>query len=187
MPHPRPGRLPFLALVLALLAAGPVFAATPPPGILPTGSVYVTTLPAGADVWLDGSYIGHSPKLIDGLLLGRHALTVAKTGWVGRDLAVTIADPSAPVMASVVLDKSDAFAVPGTGSLVLHGSGPLPPSILVDGAPVALTKGTCTLPVGPHTVAIATPRGRMTRRVTIYADMTTEIIVRDEPESEGTK
>jgi hypothetical protein len=187
MPLRRLRRLLPLALVLALLGAGAAFAATPPPGIPATGSVYVTTLPSGADVWLDGAYLGHTPKLIDGLALGRHALTVVKAGWQGRDLALTIADPAAPVTASVVLDKSDAYDARGSGALVLHGSTPLPPSILVDGSPVALTKGSCTLPVGLHTVAISTARGRMTRRVTIYADMTTEIIVREEPDNEGAK
>ena len=33
-------------------------------GVAPTGGVYVTTLPAGADVWVDGTYLGHSPIVL---------------------------------------------------------------------------------------------------------------------------
>ncbi len=174
----------FLVITLALSAAA-VRAATPPPA--PGGSVYVTTLPEGADVWLDSVYVGHSPKLIDGLAAGRHSLTVAKAGWQSRDLAVNVADGGTPILTSVALDRSDAIPTRGTGHLIVHSSDPLPPSIQVDGSAVGLTKGSCDLPAGPHTVVMLTPHGRITRRVTIYADMSTEVIVREEAEGEGAK
>ena len=50
------------------------------------GGMYVSTLPADADVWVDGAYIGRSPLLIEGLGEGRHALTVTKAGWVSQEL-----------------------------------------------------------------------------------------------------
>jgi hypothetical protein len=184
-----PALLPSFVLVLALLSAGPGGAATLAPGQPtppPTGSVYVTTFPSGADVWLDGMYVGHSPKLIDALALGRHTLTVAKAGWEGRDLVVNITDSATPVLVDTALDHSDAVFARGNGRLVVHGD-PVPASIFVDGTAVGLTKGTCDLPAGSHMLVLFTPHGRITRRVTIYADMTTEIVVRDEPEAEGAK
>jgi hypothetical protein len=183
----RPPLLRFLlVLALALSASAGVRAATPP-AAPPSGSVYLTTLPSGADVWLDGMYIGHSPKLIDGLTVGRHSLSVAKAGFQGRDLPVVVQDSGAPVLTSVSLDRSDAFATRGIGHLVVHGTDPLPASVAVDGSTVVLNKGACDLAAGPHTIVLITARGRMTRRVTIYADMTTDVIVRDESDGEGAR
>lgn len=175
------------ALVLASGTGGQAATPSPPPTAPASGSVYVTTLPSGADVWLDGMYIGHSPKLVDGLIVGRHTLTVAKAGWQGRDIPVMIGDGGIPQLISAALDRSDAFPVRGMGHLIVHSPDPLPATIEVDGATVALTRGTCDLPAGPHTLILITLRGRMTRRVTIYADMTTEVVVRDEAEGEGAK
>jgi hypothetical protein len=172
-----------LAISLAFTAAAQ--AATPPPAS--GGTVYVTTLPSGADVWLDGVYIGHSPKLVDGLAAGRHSLTVVKAGWQSRDLAVSVSDGGAPILTSVALERSEAIPTRGIGHLVVHSSDPLPPTIQVDGSAVGLNKGTCDLPAGSHVIVLFMPRGRITRRVTIYADMSTEVIVREETDSEGAK
>jgi hypothetical protein len=150
--------------------------------------MYVTTLPAGADVWLDGMYIGHSPKLVDGLTIGRHSLSVAKAGWQGRDLPVTIPESGGPVIASLALERSEATIAPrGIGRLVLHTNEAPPSSIIVDGSPVALSKGACDLPAGSHVVVIQTRYGRVTRRVTIYGEMSTDMIVREEADGEGAK
>ncbi len=48
---------------------------------VPTGSLYVTTLPTGADVWIDGTYVGRSPLVLGGLAGGRHTVGLTKTGW----------------------------------------------------------------------------------------------------------
>jgi hypothetical protein len=183
--RPLTQRLTFV-LALALWTCGGAGAATPPPAP-PSGAVYVTTLPSGADVWLDGMYIGKSPKLVDGLAVGHHTLSVAKAGFQGRDLPLGIVDSPVPLLTSVSLDRSDAMAARGTGHLLLHGTDPLPASVVVDGTAVALTRGACDLPAGPHTIVLYTGRGRMTRRVTIYADMATDVIVREEAEGEGAK
>jgi len=51
-------------------------------GAAPTGAIFVTTLPSGADVWLDGTYVGHAPVVVDALAVGAHHLTL--TGRAGR-------------------------------------------------------------------------------------------------------
>jgi len=69
---------------------------------LPSGGVYVTTLPGGADIWIDGTYVGHSPVLVDALLSGHHAITLAKAGWNVQEVDVNIS-PSAVTMSSTRL------------------------------------------------------------------------------------
>src|SRR5579863_7352681 len=71
---------------LPISGAADVQSATPtspaPSATLPPhGGAYITTLPAGAEVWLDGSYLGRTPAFVDDLLPGRHALTVSRSGW----------------------------------------------------------------------------------------------------------
>lgn len=176
-----------LALALTGGTGGQAATPSPVPAAPAGGSVYITTLPSGADVWLDGAYLGHSPKLVDGLIAGRHTVTVAKAGWQGRDIPLAIGETGTPTLISALLDRSDAFPVRGTGQLVVHSIDALPATIEVDGATVPIPKGTCELAAGAHTLVLVTPRGRMTRRVTVYADMATEIVVRDEAEGEGSK
>lgn len=170
-------------LLLALLTARPAGAATPLP--VETATVYVTTLPSGADVWIDGTYVGHSPKLIGALPLGHHVVTVAKAGWEGGDHPLELVDPSRPVLESIALDPGDT-SLGGSGRLALHAEA-LPPEIVVDGSPVRLVGGGCALAAGTHTVVLYTARGRITRRVTIYAEMTTDVVVRDESDPDEPK
>lgn len=181
-------------VALTLLGTAPAWAAPTPlplpppvPAAPATGSLYIDTVPTGADVWLDGTYAGRSPKLVDALALGRHTVTVAKAGWQGRDLAVSVTDADVPTIATIALGPGEATPSRGNGRLALHSNDPLPATVFVDGSGVALSKGGCDLPAGVHTIVLFTTHGRLTRRVTIYADMTTDVFVREEGDSEGAK
>jgi hypothetical protein len=59
-------------------------------GTLPetTGSLSVTTTPAGADIAIDGEVKGITPAMISGLSPGTHTLTITKAGY--RDFSTTI-------------------------------------------------------------------------------------------------
>src|SRR5665213_2587339 len=70
---------------LAAIAACVIFLAA-----VPTGSLYVTTLPSGADVWIDGTYAGRSPLVLGGLVAGRHTVGLTKTGWDPLQLEVSV-------------------------------------------------------------------------------------------------
>src|SRR5476649_1199080 len=59
-------------------------------GAVPTGALYVTTLPSSVDVWVDGTYVGHSPLVLDALAAGRHTVSLTKTGWQSQDLEVSV-------------------------------------------------------------------------------------------------
>ncbi len=143
-------------------------------GSAPTGGVYVTTLPAGADVWVDGTYLGHSPVLLDALPAGSHHLTLTRTGWTSQDLGVTVV-ASATVTASVVLARDGRSAV-GTGTIAIHGV--TVGSVLVDGETKTLGKdGTLNVDAGTHDVALVLPQGKITRSVTVYPQMRTDVVV----------
>ena len=77
-------------LLGACLVATAIVAPTSAIAETATGGTYVTTLPTGADVWFDGTYVGRSPVVVDGLTEGRHALSILKAGWQPQDGTVTI-------------------------------------------------------------------------------------------------
>jgi len=138
------------------------------------GSVYLNSLPIGADVWVDGSYIGRTPILLDGLRAGKHAVTVTKTGWRVEEVDEHIV-AGVTVMSSVQLDPVKATA--SRGSLTLHG--------LAAGARVRLDSGTWgppqssyILPAGAHRLAVK-DRGQLSARtLEIYPDQVTHVLCR---------
>src|SRR5579863_935636 len=103
--------MPLAGIVLSIILAtssGPTQPATgahprPAATFPPHGSAYVTSLPASASAWLDGTYIGSTPVYIDDLLPGRHSVTLSSAGWqpqtVTFDVAVGRIAPVSIVMA----------------------------------------------------------------------------------------
>jgi hypothetical protein len=160
----------FAGLVLA--AALPERAAA-----VTTGTIYLTTLPSGADTWVDGQYIGRTPLLIDALGLGSHTVTTAKTGWLSREVKVSVTDDKPFQFVDVQLDR-DTSAPPVNGTLSLHAGIPIK-NVDVDGLPVKLAAGRrIDLPPGEHDILVETARDRFKRRVEIYPDITTNVVLR---------
>ncbi len=157
----------------AILAAFVLAVQASPAG----GAIYLTTLPSGADTWVDGAYIGHSPVLVDALGLGKHTITAAKTGWVSRELRVTVSDRDPLQFIDVQLER-DPSAAPVNGTLAFHAGLPIR-TVTVDGTPVKLSSaGKLDMAPGEHTVAVETSGGRFERQVDIYPDTTTNVVVR---------
>jgi hypothetical protein len=151
------------------------FAAVTLLGAAPTGAIFVTTLPSGADVWLDGTYVGHTPVLVDALATGAHHLTLTRTGWTPEDLAVAITQAQTQTT-SVVLVR-DGKTSEGLGTIAIHAPEHLG-GMTVDGAPATLGKdGTLAVSAGTHDVTIATPQGKQTRTVTVYPQTRTEVVL----------
>ncbi|MBP2133053.1 hypothetical protein J2128_000974 [Methanomicrobium sp. W14] len=46
-----------------------------------TGSIYVTSVPNNAMVYIDGSYVGNTPQLSSGISPGNHNVQITKTGY----------------------------------------------------------------------------------------------------------
>jgi hypothetical protein len=149
-------------------------------GASPTGGVYVTTLPAGADVWVDGTYLGRSPVVLDALTTGTHRLTLTRTGWSTQDVPVNVL-PATTVTASVILVREGKLAN-GSGTIVFHGE--QVGRVLVDGEPTPLAKdGTVAAGAGTHDVTIALPQGKITRTVTVYPQTRTDVVLLGEAET----
>jgi len=148
---------------------------------MPTGATYVTTLPSGADVWCDGTYVGRSPLLVDGLVEGRHTISMLKGGWTAQELNIAVVRGTV-AMASSRLSSGKRQPV-GTGvesgTLVVRDT-PAGAEIFLDGSPlVSVPSRGLVLPAGTHELAVRTARGRSTRAVTIYPDLTTDVIARE--------
>ncbi len=146
-------------------------------GAVPTGAIYVTSLPSGADVWLDGTYVGHSPVILDALSTGRHTVSLNRTGWNSQDVDVSVVAGTTS-LSSVALTRAGGPALHGgSGSFIVHG---VPTrSLLLDGTPLGPDPaGIYTVPSGTHELVALTEQGKMTRDITIYPDMRTDVVLR---------
>jgi len=161
-----------VALVACVVASTSAVQASPG-----SGAIYLTTLPSGADTWVDGAYVGHSPVLVDALGLGKHTITAAKTGWVSRELRVAVSDRDPLQFIDVQLER-DPSAASVNGTLALHAGIPIR-TVTVDGTPVKLSAaGKLDIAPGEHTIGVETSGGRFERQVDIYPDTTTNVVVR---------
>ena len=152
-----------------------VFCAVALLGAAPTGAIFVTSLPSGADVWLDGTYVGRSPVVVDALAVGAHHLTLTRTGWTAEDLAVAIA--SAQTQTSSVVLVRDGKTAESGGTIAIHATDHLG-ALAIDGQPAALTKdGTISVSAGTHDVTITSPQGKQTRMVTVYPQTRTDVVL----------
>jgi hypothetical protein len=151
------------------------FAAVVLLGAAPTGAIFVTSLPSGADVWLDGTYVGRSPVVVDALAVGAHHLTLTRTGWNAEDLAVAIAAAQTQTT-SVVLTR-DGKTTEAPGTIAIHAADRVG-AVAIDGEPAAPAKdGTLSASAGTHDVTITAAQGKQTRTVTVYPQTRTDIVL----------
>ena len=169
-----------LGAVAALATAVPTAAGAG----TPSGRVYVTTLPSGADIWVDGTYVGRAPVLVDALFAGKHAISVTKSGWIVREAVVDV--PAGGVAMSSVRLAPGAHGGPGgTGSILVRAM-PAGATLALDGAALANPLGsTVAVSAGPHRLTLTTPRGPMTRGIDVYPDTVSAIVLQAVP-SAGT-
>lgn len=145
--------------------------------VLPFGGVYVTSLPSGADVWVDGSYIGRTPVIIDGLREGKHAITVTKSGWRVSEIDQDVAAAST---AAVNVQLSPASPTLARGSVAVHG---LQPGAKVSfdhqaWQPLQTRYGITS---GGHHLSVKEAQGKFERDITVYPDETTHVVFRAAP------
>lgn len=161
---PRPALVAVCAFVILL-------------GAVPTGALYVTTLPTAADVWLDGTYVGHSPVVLDAISAGRHTVSLNRTGWNSTDVDVSVV-AGTTASSSVVLTRARSIRS-GDGSFTVKGV--VPRSLQLDGSALAPDPtGTYMVPSGTHELVALTAAGKMTRTITVYPDMLTDVVLRDD-------
>ena len=144
----------------------------------PTGALYVTPLPSGADVWIAGTYTGHSPLVLDALAAGRHTVSLTKTGWVPQNLDVSIVAGST-ALSSVEMQRAAGRLRTELGSIAIRGM--TVKSMQIDGLPLAPDKdGFYGVRAGLHEIVAMTTAGKVTRTVTVYPEMRTDVVLRDD-------
>ncbi len=162
-------RLAAVAACLVLLAASP------------TGSLYVTTLPSGADVWIDGTYVGRTPLVAGALATGRHTLGITKTGWNPLQLDVTVV-ASQTTVSSTKLDPARGGLRAGLGSIAIHGDAG--GAVFIDGVkPPRAKDGTFAVPAGTHELSVRGARMRITREVTVWPQTRTDVVLQPDVEA----
>lgn len=138
------------------------------------GSLYLNSLPSGADVWVDGSYIGRTPILLDGLRAGRHSITVTKTDWKVEEVDQTVI-AGTTVMASVELEPVKIGDV--RGSMELHGVA-RGARVRIDSGAWDSARSSYVLPAGSHRVSVKEHGQIAERPVMVYPDQTTHVLFR---------
>jgi hypothetical protein len=121
-----------------------------------TGSIYATSLPQGASVYVDGRYYGPAPQLASGLSPGYHQVRLSLQGfqdWSGQILVTS----GGTTTVSQTLYASPTTAptqVPGTGTLEVLSS-PSGAQVYLDNVYMGITP--ITLPqvtAGSHVVLL---------------------------------
>jgi hypothetical protein len=151
-----------LLAVFTLLAAG----------VLPFGGLYISSLPSGADVWVDGSYIGRTPLLIDGLRAGKHAVTVTKAGWKVEEVDQNVS-PGVTTPATVQLEPIKPLH--SHGEIALHGLDRAA-KISLDGGPWRDLNAEFDAPVGTHHLSVREPQAKFERMILVYPAQTTHVL-----------
>ncbi|HTV73384.1 MAG TPA: PEGA domain-containing protein [Candidatus Acidoferrales bacterium] len=149
-----------------------------------SGGVYVTTLPSGADVWVDGTYCGPSPVLVDALAQGRHAITLTKTGWNVQEVDVDIPGGGITLSSTKLAPGTRGGETATTGTVVVRGLA-AGAKISIDGAPPQAVSGPMTFPAGSHTVTFDGAQGATTRSFTVLPETTSELVLHDIPTTEA--
>jgi hypothetical protein len=77
-----------------------------------TGSLFVNTTPAGAQLMLDGIAAGMSPATLPDIIQGSHLLNISKEGFATQSIPVLIST-NQTTTADIVLLPSGGTAMPG--------------------------------------------------------------------------
>ncbi len=102
-------------------------------------------------------------------------------GWQGQQLDVSVVGGQT-ALSSARLDRLDGAKVRALpGSIALHGL--VPGATRLDGAAVEPAKdGTIPAPAGTHQLVVRTPRGRITRTVTVWPQTRTDVVLTEDVE-----
>ncbi|MDH7510234.1 MAG: PEGA domain-containing protein [Methanolinea sp.] len=122
-----------------------------------TGSIYVTSLPSGASVYVDGTYYGPSPQLASGLPPGYHQVRISLSGfqdWIGN---VMVNSGETTRISQTLSVTPTPTQVSGTGSLSIQ-SNPAGASVYLDNEYMGITPLVLySIAPGTHTVLLTHP------------------------------
>ena len=144
------------------------------------GAIFIASLPSGADIWLDGTFVGESPILVSAVTPGHHVISVSKAGFTVQDVGVDVGDNGEPLMESVRLTAM-ASAFRQTGSLAIRSdiAGGV---VYLDGSPIGrLPVASRRLAAGNHHVEVRAKGETVARDVDVYPDTETVVVVHAVP------
>lgn len=174
-----------LALPTQALAQGPsqAQASQPKPAVRSaaietSGAAYVTSLPSGADLWVDGTHLGRTPMLVSALFRGRHTMTLAKSGWATQDIAFRIV-PNSVALQNHYLVRIKGDSAPREGNVLFHA--PSGATVSVDAIGMNDLKNAHALLAGHHVVRVQQGKKSFSRDFDVIPDMTTDLLLRDIP------
>jgi hypothetical protein len=143
---------------------------------LATGSLTITSEPAGATVSVDGLRHGVTPSSVS-LAPGEHRIDIGE-GASMRTRTVQVAAGGAVLVHLEMTPRvAPAPTLPTTGELRINAE-PSGAQVVVDGrsygaSPVLVRQ----LSPGSHTVTVSGPSGRMTQRVTVQPGMMSSLVM----------
>jgi hypothetical protein len=121
-----------------------------------TGTIYATSLPQGASVYVDGVYYGPTPQLASGLSPGYHQVRLSLQGfqdWTGQVLVTSGGTTTVSQTLSASPTTGPTF-VPGTGTLDVSSS-PVGAQVYLDNVYMGITPITLTqVSAGSHVVLL---------------------------------
>jgi hypothetical protein len=138
------------------------------------GSMYLTTLPPGATVWLDGAYVGETPLFVDGLDSGRHRITFTRSGWQPESTQVDVGLGRVATVSAVLTQNSPQTSfnrIGAKGTLRVRGAND--EKVFVDG--VQLQSESLSVTAGDHILTIQRSGSKTTNSIRVYPDTTTTI------------
>lgn len=163
-----------LRATLALVALIVVFNSTA--GAAGHGGVFVTTLPPGAEVWMEGTYMGQTPLYIDGLDSGRHSITLTRAGWQAASAQADVT-PGGVSMVSVSLNSNAPVGrlppTPAKGYVSIRGAGTS--KISLDGTLLPEPEHPQQVSAGDHILMVQNGSQRTLRVVRVYPLTTTAL------------
>jgi len=128
-----------------------------------TGNIYISTMPSGASVFVDGIYYGTTPQLVRDVPPGIRHVTLTKEGYSPYERAVNVKAYRVVVLASIRLY--------GTESSISLSSIPWNANVYLDGGFAGLSPITITgVEPGQHTLVV---------NKTGYRNYTTTVTVAD--------
>jgi hypothetical protein len=140
------------------------------------GSIYVTTLPPGATVWMDGAYMGATPLFVDGLDNGRHYITLTRSGWQPQSTAADVTTGRVTTVSAVLTANTPAERSAHNrpkGTLSLRGANGA--KAFVDGVPLPTPYDAQPLATGDHILLVQRGNDRATSTFRVYPDTTTTV------------
>ncbi|MGN0037336.1 MAG: SUMF1/EgtB/PvdO family nonheme iron enzyme [Bacteroidaceae bacterium] len=123
------------------------------------GSLDISSTPAGADIWIDGTKVGTTPMLLPECLVGDHTVRISKAGYGDYTRAVALAEDATEEISCRLEDGRPVVI-----------SAPAGADIYVDGRRVATGRFEGSLSYGSHT-AYAARDGKQTAAQTIDVPM----------------